>query len=97
MNQERLERQLIEARIHADILSHAVQQLETLKTSLQSEEINQVVLKMMTPLTLREDLLREEILPLVTSLEEASEQLYKIAELIGVSIIAPLEEEGFDV
>ena len=43
MNANLLERQLTEARIHADALSRTVQQLEALKTSLQSEEINRIV------------------------------------------------------
>lgn len=96
MNANLLERQLIEARIHADALSHTVQQLEALKTSLQSEEINRIVVEMTTPLILREDLLREEIRPLCTSLEEISMQLQEIADLIGYSIIVPLVEEGFE-
>ena len=84
MNANLLERQLTEARIHADALSRTVQQLEALKTSLQSEEINRIVVEMSrTPQILREDLLREEIIPLCTSLEETSMQLQEIADLIG--------------
>ena len=45
---------------------------------------------------LREDLLREEIRPLCTSLEEISMQLQEIADLIGNSIIVLLVEEGFE-
>ena len=97
MNANLLERQLTEARIHADALSRTVQQLEALKTSLQSEEINRIVVEMSrTPQILREDLLREEISPLCTSLEETSMQLQEIADLIGNSIIVLLVEEGFE-
>ena len=97
MNANLLERQLTEARIHADALSRTVQQLEALKTSLQSEEINRIVVEMSrTPQILREDLLREEIRPLCTSLEETSMQLQEIADLIGNSIIVLLVEEGFE-
>lgn len=99
MNKHLLERQLIEARIHADTLSHIVQQLEALKTSLQSEGIDRIVLEMagVTPILEQDDLLREEIIPLCTSLEDASRQLEEVANLIGYNIIAPLEEEGYEV
>ena len=98
MNARQLERQLAEARIHADALSHIVQQLEALKASLQSEGIDEVIAEMSrAPQILsQEGLLQEEIRPLCTSLEETSMKLQEIADLIGYSIIVFLVEEGFD-
>lgn len=98
MNAHLLERQLAEARIHADTLSHIVQQLEALKISLQSKEIDRIVLEMSpAPQILsQENVLREEIRPLCTSLEDTSEKLHEIADLIGYNIIVPLVEEGYD-
>ena len=92
MNAHLLERQLAEARIHADVVSRTVQQLEALKTSLQSDEIDRIVLEMSrTSLILsQERLLEEEIRPLCTALEETSMQLEEIADLIEFEIIVRL-------
>ena len=96
MNARLLERQLTEARIHADALSHTIQQLEALKTSVQSEEIERIVVEMcQTPQILSEEVVDEEIRPLCISLEESARQLQEIADLIGFSIVAFLVEEGF--
>ena len=97
MNAALLERQLIEARIHADVLNRTAQQLEVLKASLQSEGITRIIEDLTsTPQTLNEDLLREEIRPLCTSLEKTSMQLVEIIDLIGNEIIVFLVEEGFE-
>ena len=43
MNAVLLERQLIEARIHADALNRTVEQLKALEASLRSEEIDRII------------------------------------------------------
>ena len=43
MNAVLLERQLIEARIHADALNRTAEQLKALEASLRSEEIDRII------------------------------------------------------
>ena len=96
MNARLLERQFAEARIHANALRHIIQQLESLKASLQSEEIERIVVEMaQTPQILEEECCDKEIRPLCLSLEESAMQLQEIADLIGFRIVAFLVEEGF--
>ena len=94
MNARLLERQLIEARIHADTLSRTIQQLEALKTSFL-EATDDIIIEMgRIPQILEEECCDTEIRPLCTSLEKSAMQLQEIADSIGYSIIVPLVEEG---
>ena len=80
MNTDLLERQFIEAQVHADALKRTVQQFEAFKASLQSEKINQIVeeLDSLHDFTL----LEKVIAPLADSLSETVRELQDIDNLL---------------
>ena len=83
MNAVLLERQLIEARIHADALNRTAEQLKALEASLQSEEIDRIIKQIDGfPQILEDHSVGEVIIALHNSLSDAEHQLSEIVRLI---------------
>ena len=83
MNAVLLERQLIEARIHADALNRTAEQLKALEASLRSEEIDRIIEEIYgTPRILEDFSAGELIIALYDSLSDTEHQISEIISLI---------------
>ena len=83
MNAVLLERQLIEARVHADALNRAAEQLKALEASLRSEEIDRIIKQIYGSSQILEDYsVGEVIIALYNSLSDTGHQLSEIISLI---------------